>query len=214
MKFAKKKPFYEAVCFLLLPLVLWLSCRGIFGDYWTMLLSTAPGFIYTIFTTFVDKQFNITGLCAVIFLSVYAVLNIIAKTAEGILWNGVYINLGLAIFWILTIIIRKPMAMYFFIDMAYLRGIPRASSRKLFAGKKPFRYSMWFTAFFLIRDVADIILRIFLINKYGVDGYHKIILITQIWNWFFIGLTILIITIIISKIADFVKQLKTARESE
>ena len=52
----------DLIFYVVLPFVIWTFGRESLGDYWALLLSTVPGFIYTI-TNFVrDRQFNITGI--------------------------------------------------------------------------------------------------------------------------------------------------------
>ena len=51
----------ELLFYAALPYAIWNFGREPFGDYVAMLLSTVPGFVYTIYRFILDKQFNITG---------------------------------------------------------------------------------------------------------------------------------------------------------
>lgn len=102
------------------------------GDYWAMLLSTAPGFIYTI-TNFVrDRQFNITGICILVSLLVGTVVDILSGTTERMLWNQVFVGVGFSEVFLVSMLIKKPLTLYSAMDMAYLQGYPRENNRVLF----------------------------------------------------------------------------------
>jgi hypothetical protein len=147
-----------------------------------MLLSTVPGIIYTLYTFFKEKQYSITGLFILTTMIIGGMLDIFSKTAHQMLWNMVYMNIGLVVFWCITMVIKKPMAMFFFIDYAYLQGVPKVRTRLLYRQMPYFKYFMFLTMFLALRDLSDIFLRIFLIHTYDVEGFNEIKVITQIWN--------------------------------
>ena len=172
----------DLVIYLGAPLLIWNICRLFMGDYLAMLLSTVPGIAYTIYTVLKEKQYSLTGLFFLATLIISAVMDISSKTAHQILWNMVYLNTGLVIFWCFTMIIKKPMAMIFFIDYAYLHGVPKIESRSLYSRMPFFRYLMLLTGFLALRDLSEIFLRVFLIHLYNVEGFNLIKIITQIWS--------------------------------
>jgi hypothetical protein len=182
------------------PLLIWNTCRSFLGDYLAMLLSTIPGIIYTLFTFFKEKQYSITGLFILSTMVISGLLDVFSRSAHQMLWNMVYMNIGLVLFWCFTIIIKKPMAMLFFIDYSYLNGVPKSESRSLYIQKPFFRYFIFLTLFMTFRDLADIFLRVFLIHLYDVDGFNKIKVITQIWNMLTTALFIYGIILIIKQI--------------
>ncbi|OEF99908.1 hypothetical protein BHF71_07300 [Vulcanibacillus modesticaldus] len=209
----KKTAFNEIIFYIILPLVIWRNGRELLGDYYAMLLSTLPGLIYTIYKFFKEKQFSKTGMFILISLLIGTSLDLIADSAEWILWNGVYLNFGFTIFWLITIMIKQPMAMYFFIDYAYLRGIPREESYQLYRKKEIFPYFQYLTAFFAFRDILQAVIKIFLIKRYGVDGFEYILLIMKITSWVFTGLMFLGIYYIIRKINEYVRENKKRAEN-
>ena len=66
------------------------------------------------------------------------------------------------------------MAMYFFIDYAFLHGVPKDRTRVLYHQMPFIKYFMLLTGFLALRDLTDIFLRIFLIHHYDVEGFNKI----------------------------------------
>lgn len=199
-KFLNTRTIIDLLIYLGVPLLIWNTCRSFLGDYLAMLLSTIPGIIYTLFTFFKEKQYSITGLFILSTMVISGLLDVFSRSAHQMLWNMVYMNIGLVLFWCFTIIIKKPMAMLFFIDYSYLNGVPKSESRSLYIQKPFFRYFIFLTLFMTFRDLADIFLRVFLIHLYDVDGFNKIKVITQIWNMLTTALFIYGIILIIKQI--------------
>ncbi len=172
----------DLIIYLVIPLLIWNTCRAFLGDYFAMLISTVPGVIYTILTFIKEKQYSVTGLFILATMIIGSTMDIYSRTAHQMLWNYVYLNIGLVTFWCLTMLARKPMAMYFFIDYAFLHGVPKTHTRVLYSQMPYFRYFMLLTGFLAFRDLSDILLRIFLIHHYDVQGFNTIKIITQVWN--------------------------------
>jgi len=181
-KIINKRTLLDLIVYLGIPLLIWNTCRPYMGDYFAMLLSTVPGILYTLYTFFREKQFSVTGVFILATMIIGIILDLYSKTAHQMLWNYVYLNIGLVIFWCLTMVTKRPMAMYFFIDYAFLHGIPKDHTRVVYRQMPFFRYFMLLTAFLAFRDFSDILLRIFLIHLYDVEGFNRIKVITQIWN--------------------------------
>ena len=177
-----KRTLIDLIMYLGIPLLIWNTCRPSLGDYFAMLLSTLPGVVYTVYTFIKEKQFSVTGLFILATMIIGCVMDIYSKTAHQMLWNYVYMNIGLVIFWCITMFAKRPMAMYFFIDYAFLRGFPKEHTRPLYRQMPFFKYFMFLTAFLALRDLSDVFLRIFLIHLYDVEGFNKIKIITQVWD--------------------------------
>ncbi len=202
----KKRSFYEILFYILIPLVIWKFGRDILGDYYAMLFSTVPGFIYTIVNFLKEKQFNVTGVFILSTLFISTAMDLIVHTAEEMLWNGVYYNMGMIVFWIITILLKRPMALYFFIDYAYISGFPRENSYKLYTKKELNPYFYYLTFFFALRDFIQAGTKAWLIQIYGVEGFDHVLMIMKILGWTFTGLTFLVIAYIVNKINQYVQQ--------
>jgi len=196
----KKKLVYDIVFYLIVPLLIWNWVRKGLGDYYTMLLTTIPGFIYTIFFFIKDKTYNVTGIFMLVSLFSGRILDILSGSAERMLWNDIYINIVYIFFWLTTILIKKPMGMYFFIDYAYAQGFNREKSKKLYLRKGLFKYFQYLTALFAIRDLEQILLKIWAIKTYGVTGFNQISIVMRINGYIFTGIIILFILFIVNLI--------------
>jgi len=195
-----RRTLLDLVIYLIVPLLIWNTCRALLGDYFAMLLSTVPGVIYTFFTFIKEKQFSVTGLFILGTMVIGSIMDIYSKTAHQMLWNYVYLNIGLVTFWCLTMLAGRPMAMYFFIDYAFLHGVPKTHTRVLYRKMPYFRYFMLLTGFLALRDLTDAFLRIFLIHHYDVEGFNKIKVISQVYSTITTFLFIYGIVLIIKKI--------------
>ncbi|GEL06410.1 hypothetical protein RST01_30370 [Rummeliibacillus stabekisii] len=58
-----------------------------------MLITTIPGFVYTIYSLIIDKQFNITGIFILDTLAIGTTADLLSGSAEQMIWNGVYLSL-------------------------------------------------------------------------------------------------------------------------
>ncbi len=207
-KIINKRTLLDLIVYLGIPLLIWNTCRPYMGDYFAMLLSTVPGILYTLYTFFREKQFSVTGVFILSTMIIGIILDLYSKTAHQMLWNYVYLNIGLVIFWCLTMVAKRPMAMYFFIDYAFLHGIPKDHTRVVYRQMPFFRYFMLLTAFLAFRDFSDILLRIFLIHFYDVEGFNRIKVITQIWNTATTVMFVYGIILIVNKIQNHGKHSK------
>src|SRR5690625_7616003 len=58
----KRLMLLDLICYGVIPFLIWNYGRESLGDYIAILLSTVPGFIYTIYRFIKEKQLNIFGL--------------------------------------------------------------------------------------------------------------------------------------------------------
>jgi hypothetical protein len=176
---------YDIIFFLVFPLVVWNYGRDIIGDYYAMLLSSVPGIIYSVYRFVVLKQFNIFGIFMLANLILGALVDVLAGSAIQLLWNNVYYAYALAAVFALTALFRKPLALYFALDLAELQGQDRGKLRELFMSKKLFNVFQLITLGFAVRDIVLASLKVWLITKYGVEAFDKGIILRQAINWGF-----------------------------
>lgn len=168
-----------------LPLLFWHYGREPFGDYYAMLLSTIPGLIYTIYRFLNERQFNIAGLFIIFSLFLSTTVNLVSGNAERLLWNQVFLGYGFVAVYALSVLFKKPLALYFAVDFMYLQGHPRRNMKELFTSKGIFRWYQLLTLLFCVRGIFQSSLKAWLLNKYGVDGYGQMLVYLQISSWVF-----------------------------
>ena len=84
----KKFILLDLIFYAALPYLIWNFGRDSLGDYTAMLVSTIPGFVYTIYRFILDKQFNITGLFILGSLALGTTVDLLSGSAEQMIWNG------------------------------------------------------------------------------------------------------------------------------
>ncbi|MFC5603166.1 VC0807 family protein [Sporosarcina koreensis] len=172
----------------LIPYVLWKFGRNPLGDYPAMLISTIPGFIYTVYRFVKEKQLNITGLFVIVSLFLGTIVDLLSGSAEKMLWNGVYLGLFFVIIHFIALAVRRPFALYFAVDFAYLQGHERKSSTKLFYEKGIFKWFQIIQLVFIVRGLFMAGLKVYLLKRFGVDGYDQMLIYRQIADWVFSAL--------------------------
>ncbi|TYR81783.1 hypothetical protein FZC66_08100 [Priestia megaterium] len=180
-----RRVWFDLLFYIAIPYLIWNQGKDIIGDYYAILLSTAPAFFYTIYTFIKERQFNVTGLFLVVTLLVRTIIDLLSGNAETMLINQVYFMVGLAVFVLVTILVKKPIGLYFFVDTAYLMGYKREDSLKLFYEPDLFKMMNWLTVLFAGRYVFLALVKYMLIQKYGVDGYGNMIVFRQAVTWAF-----------------------------
>lgn len=181
----RKLIILDIVCFVMLPLVIWNNGRVFFSDYIAMLLSTVPGFMYTIYRFRVERQFHITGLFIITSLFIGTTVDLLSGSAERMLWNQIYLGLFYVVVHFIALVIRRPFALYFAVDFVYLQGHPREETKRLFYQKGIFMWFQMIQLLFVIRGLFMAGLNTWLLKTYGVDGYNQMIIYRQIAGWFF-----------------------------
>lgn len=180
----------EVIFYAVLPYVIWNYAREPLGDYIAMLTSTIPGIVYTIYRFMLDKQFSITGLFILGSLVLGTTLDLLSGSAEQMIWNGVYLSLFYTLLYIITLIIKRPLSLYYAVDFLYLQGYARTDSRTLFFQKGIFKWFQFIQAIFIMRGFIMTGLTVYLLKKYGIDGYGSMLVYKLIVGWAFSILTI------------------------
>ncbi|WP_078379094.1 VC0807 family protein [Sutcliffiella halmapala] len=176
---------FDLLFYLVMPYVIWKYGQAPLGDYYAILLSTAPGFLYTIVRFGLEKQFNITGMFLLSTLLISTVVDILSGSAFTMLQNSVYVGMVFGSFFIVTMIIRKPIALYFAVDIAYLQGHKRENSLRLYQQKALLPAFYIVTAIFAVRSFFSAGLKQYLIGVYGVQGYDRILFFMKVNGWVF-----------------------------
>ncbi|WP_284141789.1 VC0807 family protein [Virgibacillus sp. LDC-1] len=203
----KRLMILDLICYGAIPFLIWNYGREPLGDdYIAILLSTVPGFVYTVYRFIKEKQLNILGLTIITSLLLSTIINLLSTSAINMLWNQVYLGFAEGIVFLLSTVIKKPLALYFAVDLAYLQGHPRKYSRALYKAKGLFIWFQLLNLLFTLRYVATNSLKAFLVQSYGAEGYGKVIIYMNICSWIFNGLLFLGFIIVSNKIAQYINQ--------
>ncbi|RIU91409.1 VC0807 family protein [Oceanobacillus picturae] len=200
----KRLILLDIICYAVVPYLIWNHGREILGDYWAIILSTVPGFIYTVYRFLKEKQFNIAGLFILGSLAISTTVNLLSSSAESMLWNQVYLGLAYGVVYLLSIFIKQPLALHFMVDWAYLQGFPRQDSRTLYFKPQLMKWFQLLTLLFVARSILMNGLKAFLLQTYGAAGYGKMLIYMNISGWIFSAVVTLGFVFIGVKINQFV----------
>lgn len=186
----KKFIVLDLIFYVALPYFIWSYGREPFGDYYAMLLSTVPGFIYTLYRFAKERQFNFTGLSVLLALFLGTMVNLLSDSAESILWNQIYLGYAYGSIFLISILVKKPLALRFAVDFASLQGIAKKDSEALYSEKHIFFWFQLLTGLFFFTSLFQNSLKAWLIHSFGVDGYGEILIYLKVSGWVFYGLGI------------------------
>ncbi|MGC4378570.1 VC0807 family protein [Fictibacillus sp. Mic-4] len=211
----KSAVFYDLLFYLILPYFIWNKGRDVLGDYYAILLSSVPGFIYTIYRFVKDKQFNVTGIFILFSLFAGTTVDLLSGSAGKMLWNQVYLGIAIGLIILSTIFMKKPLALYFAVDVAFMQGQARSETKELYRKKEFYRYFVWLTGLFAFRSLFQAGLKAYLLTTYGVKKYDFILFAMKISGWIFAGLITAGFVFISLKIYNYMeKKEKASAEPE
>ncbi|MBM7691349.1 hypothetical protein JOC77_000754 [Peribacillus deserti] len=170
--------FYVAV-----PLLVWNFGRDYMGDYLAMILSSVPGILYSLYRFYEIKKINFFGCFILINLVVGTLIDVLAGSAIQLLWNNTYYLFVLGGVFVLSILINRPIALLFALDIIELQGADRKEVKQLFYQPKPLLVFKLITMAFALRDIILGIVKIWLITEYGVEAFDKGIFLRQVFSW-------------------------------
>jgi len=186
----KNKILLDLAIYLGIPLLVWNFGRGYWGDYLTILLGMVPALLYTAGTFVWKREWNVSGIFFLGLISLNFLMNLLSHSAEQELWNGVYMGYLSIAFYGFTILIKRPLGIYLFIDYAYAKGIPREKSRALYCAPANFHYFVKFTLFLCLRELVVIIIKTVMINRMGIEGFNHIQIANSVLNYIFTAMMI------------------------
>lgn len=174
---------YDLLFYAVLPYCIWLLARASLSDYHALLLTTVPGFVYTVLRFVRERSWNVTGLFLMAALLIGTTVDLLSGNAEAMILNNIRTMLAFGAFFVLTILAKRPMAMYFFADTAPLLGwLPPHKERETLRDERLLPYFHALTLLFALRYVAIAVVKLFMFTIYGVEGYGVLI-------WWRVGLS-------------------------
>lgn len=124
-------------------------------------------------------------------LRYYDEVDLLKPSKVGVGGHRFYNNEALVklhLIFLLSIVIKKPLALYFAVDFAFLQGYPRADNKRLFTRKSLFCWFQLLTMIFVIRGLFQSGLKAWLIHSYGIEAYNELPIYMNVSGWIFSGL--------------------------
>lgn len=177
--------FLDLLFYLALPLLIWNYGRLYMGDYTAILVSSSVGILYSIYRFYTMKKVSFTGMYILISLLIKIFIEFFAGSALQLLWNHIYYDFVTALFFLVTIVIKKPASLYLTLDIVELQGNDRALMKDLFYRGRIFSVFNVITLVFCFRELVLAVTRIILVGRFGVDAYDEGIIYQQVISWIF-----------------------------
>jgi hypothetical protein len=176
---------YDIVLYVIFPIVLFRLLKPFVGEYWAMIIPTIPGILYTIFRFWYTKQFNVTGLFIISTMSVSTTVDLISGSGYNLILYNVYYHYALVVVFILLILLKKPLTLYFSLDIVAIQGHDGEKSKKLFFHKEIFKYFQYLFIFWALKDVLFASIQWWLLVQYGTKAYYSRTILFTIGGYVF-----------------------------
>ncbi len=195
----KKKFIIEILIYTIIPILIWRILKIKIENYYAMLASIAPSILYTFYKIYYERMINSIG--GFIFSSRVLLLSLaLLKTSD--LWflqSYIWHQLIMAVVFTISLIIKKYIPFYFFVDMYEGLGYNRKDLFSVFRQSDLYRYFKYYTFFYIFIRILNSIIRYFLIGALGAENYDKILFITYFIIWVSLSLEIQYVRYVMQK---------------
>jgi len=209
-----KRVILDIFFYLGVPLLVWNIFKEDLGEYYAILFGMVPALVYTIIKFILKKEWNVTGIFFLSIISLNFIFNVLSENAEQELWNGVYMAVLSIVFYVITILAKSPIGIYFFIDYAHAKGVPRKNSSKLYRSPENYHHFVKFTLFLVLREAVIGVVKSILILEKGVQGFNTIQITSSVLSYVFTGLTIVYVIYILKQIKNQTKTKNNQKSNE
>lgn len=194
----------DVIVYFLFPILFWDAGRGFFGDYATILFSTVPGILYTLYRFKITERFNFTGLFIIFNLCTGIMVDLLSGSALQLLWNNVFLSFFLLIIYLVSYIIKKPIHLFFTLDILVLKGHDKSLTKEILYERKPLLLLNFTTLIYCVGEFGYAVILMNWISTYGVEAFHLDIILDNIFNIIMTGITIIPLFYIDSMIDEIV----------
>ena len=181
---------YDLIFYIIFPILIFNVLQDYIGDYYAMLISSIPGVIYSSIRFVMLKKVNFFGVFIITNLAIGTLIDVLSGSAIQLLWNNIYYSYFVGGFFILSVVIKKPIFLYFSLDFVEMQGQGRDKMKELFYQRKILLIFNLITLGFAFRDILLATIKIWLVSEYGVDAFDKGIVIRQLLSWTLTGISI------------------------
>ncbi|MNC17811.1 hypothetical protein D3C75_657020 [compost metagenome] len=186
----KSSMLWDIVMYLVLPMAVWRLGEGHLPDYYLILITGIPGIIYTLVTLMIRKKANFTGIFILTVMLTDSALDLLAGSVRNMFLYGLWQNGIMALLYGLTLLLRRPVSLYFALDVAELQGFNRQESRKLFLQPRPRRWLIQITALMGIRSLGFAFIKWTVLTYFYSEsmgkltiGYDNYLFHLRIYSW-------------------------------
>ncbi|MBD3109274.1 hypothetical protein IEO70_13045 [Bacillus sp. AGMB 02131] len=198
-----KRFWIDLLFTLFLPMVIWNVGKDALGDYYAILLSTVPGFIYGVTIFILSKRFNLFGFFLLFNLLLGGLVDILSGNMENMLRNQMYISIGYALIILVLLLIKRPLPLYFIVDIAVSMGYDRKESMDFFRQSDLYKFVLFMTIISIVQNTASGLIKGFYLYMDGAIEYTFILLMLRISSGIFFAINGVLIALLMRKVKQF-----------
>ncbi|MBS4174519.1 hypothetical protein [Bacillus sp. FJAT-49736] len=183
-----------------------------------MILSTLPGFVYSLFRFKNIQKLTFTNVFVILNLTVSLLVDLLSGSALRLLLNNIYYSLTLLFIYSISLIVKRPLYLYFALDLITAMGYDRKITKELFFEKKIYKLFKLVTLLYCTNELIYIFCLSRWILKYGVEAYRLDIMLDNTLNIILSGISLLAFILIYEKLNEITPiqniSLKKARKRD
>jgi peptidoglycan/LPS O-acetylase OafA/YrhL len=168
--------------YFLFPFVIWETCRQFINDYLAIILSVLPGIVYSLYRLFHSMELNFTRMFLLANIIGELIVNLFSGSALQLLWNLAFYSLGLAILYLVSCFINKPLFLYFALDILVTQGYDRNITKEMLKETNSLSILKIMTITNSINQLSYAILLMLMISIKGIEAYSYSMIMEQILN--------------------------------
>jgi len=146
------------------------------------------------------RSISITTIFIITMLIIYGMLILICNSWQGVLWRSVYYNTILTMFWIISVIIKKPLILTFFADLDAFNGKNRKKRLEFYNSEKILPYFYGVTLFFACCSSIKAAVWFAVIMQPKLISYNLILTSIDFLTLILIALEIIAVAIVVCKV--------------
>ncbi len=186
----KSSMLWDVVIYLVLPIAVWRLGEGHLPDYYLILLTGIPGIIYTVLTLAIRKKANFTGIFLLTTMLIDSALDLLAGSVRNMFLYGLWQSVVMILFYGLTLLLSRPVSMYFALDVAELQGYNRQETRELYVSPKPWRLLQLITVLMGVKSLGFAFIKWSVLTHFYNEqlgkltiGYDNYLFYIRMYNW-------------------------------
>jgi len=148
------------------------------------------------------RSINISLLFIVALPVIYVGLTLLCKSQEGVFWKSLYYNTIVTTLWILSVILRKPLALEFFADFDAFMGKNRKERIEIYKSNEVLPYFYGLTIFFAACSATKAIIWVNIVMNYSLIRSSAVFISIDILNWILLALEVIGTAIVICKMKN------------
>ena len=146
------------------------------------------------------RSISITTIFIITMLIIYGMLILVCNSWQGVLWRSVYYNTILTMFWIISVIIKKPLILTFFADLDAFNGKNRKKRLEFYNSEKILLYFYGVTLFFACCSSIKATVWFAVIMQPKLISYNLILTSIDFLTLILIALEIIAVAIVVCKV--------------